>query len=73
MFTQMGAYALASAERGVALTLKESEFPAVNVSIAGAVLPPCLKVSSNRFGGWHAVTLPPAHRFKFPSAWSPTT
>jgi hypothetical protein len=47
-FTQMGAYSLASAERGVDLT--QEEFPAVNASVAGAALPQCLKVSSNRFG-----------------------
>jgi hypothetical protein len=68
-FTQMGAYSLSSAERGVALT--REEFPAVNTSVAGPALPPCLKVSGNRFGGWHTVTLPPARRF--PSAWSPVS
>ena len=69
-FTQMGAtFTMSSAERGVALT--QEEFPAVNASVAGAALPPCLKVSGNSCGGWHAVTLPPARRS--PSAWSPTS
>jgi hypothetical protein len=65
-FTQMGAYSLSSAKRGVDLT--QEEFPAVNASVAGAALP---QVSYIRFGGSHAVTLPPARRF--PSAWSPTS
>jgi hypothetical protein len=68
-FTQMGAYLVASAERGVALG--QEVFPAVNASVAGAALVPYLKVSGNRFGNWHAVTLPPARRFS--SAWSPTS
>jgi hypothetical protein len=56
-FTQMGAYSISSAERGVALT--QEEFPAVNSSVAGAALPQCLKVSGNGCG---SVTLPPASR-----------
>ena len=66
-FTQMGAYSMSSAERGVALT--QEEFPAVNASVAGAALQPCLKMSGNSCGGWHSVTLPPVRRS--PSAWSP--
>jgi hypothetical protein len=49
----------------------QEEYPAVNASVARAVLPPCLKVSSNRFGGWHVVILPPVRRL--PCAWSPTS
>jgi hypothetical protein len=67
-FTQMGAYSLSLAERGVALA--QEKFPTVNVSVACAALLPCFMVSSNRFCGWHAVTLPHARRFS--SAWSPT-
>ncbi len=67
MFTQIGAYSVASADRGVALN--QEEFLVANVFVAGAALPQCLKVTSNRFGGWHSVTLPPARRFL--SAWSP--
>jgi hypothetical protein len=70
-FTPMGAYSVAPAERGVTLTqdtpLGREEFPAVNASVAGAALQQCLKVSSNRFGNWHEVTLPPMSRFS--SAW----
>ena len=47
-FTQMGAYSMSSAERGVALT--QEKFPTVNASVAGAALPPCLKVSGNSCG-----------------------
>jgi hypothetical protein len=47
-FTQMGIYLLSSAKRGMALT--QRQFPLVNASVAGAVLLPCMKVSSNRFG-----------------------
>jgi hypothetical protein len=52
----MGLYSLSSAERGVTLT--QEEFPAVNASVACAAsaLQPFLKVSCNRFGGWHTVT-----------------
>jgi hypothetical protein len=45
--TQMGVYSLSSAERGMALT--QRQFPVVNASVAGAALPQCMKVSSNRF------------------------
>jgi hypothetical protein len=51
-FTQMGAYSMSSAERGVALTQGES--PVVNASVACVALP---KVRGNSCGGWHAVTL----------------
>jgi hypothetical protein len=43
----------------VALTLEE--FPAVNASVAGAALPPCLKVSGNKFLS--------AHYSEFRSIW----
>jgi hypothetical protein len=57
-FTQIGEYlmsTLASAERCVALTQEESEFPTVNASVAGAALSALLqrlKVTCNRFGCW---------------------
>ena len=71
VFTQMYSYSLSFAKRGMALT--QEEFPAVDSSVAGTVLLQCLKVSCNRFGCWHTltVTLPPVCRF--PSAWLPTS
>jgi hypothetical protein len=50
----MGVYSLASAERGVALTHEQYSATNLKLSVAGPALLSRLKVSGNKFGGWHA-------------------